>query len=125
MFPIIAGPESIRALTTKAIILGASLALISVAQAQAPQPFRVISPIFGQLVTISMPSNFAVVFENTKVGHYIREAVLKGETSTRAEAPHTSLCAPGWIKTSRAAARSMKACALPPWSGCLPLAARR
>jgi len=72
-----------RALATKAIILGASLALISVAQAQAPQSFRVISPIFGQLATFSMPSNFAVVFENTTGGHYIREAVLKGETPER------------------------------------------
>jgi hypothetical protein len=72
-----------RALTTKAAIVSASLALVSVAQAQAPQPFRVISPIFGQLVSFSMPSNFVVVFENTKGGHYIREAVLKGETPER------------------------------------------
>jgi hypothetical protein len=72
-----------RTLTTKAAILGASLALISVAHAQTPQSFRVISPIFGQLVTFTMPSNFAVLFENTKGGHYIREAVLKGETPER------------------------------------------
>lgn len=72
-----------RALTTKAAIFSASLALASVAQAQAPQSFRVISPIFGQLVSFSMPSNFVVVFENTKGGHYIREAVLKGETPER------------------------------------------
>jgi hypothetical protein len=72
-----------RALSTKAIILGASLALVSLAQAQAPQSFRVISPIFSQLVTFSMPSNFVAVFENTKGGHYIREAVLKGETPER------------------------------------------
>ena len=72
-----------RALATKAIILGASLALISVAQAQTPQSFRVISPIFSQLVSFAMPPNFAVVFENTKDGHYIREAVLKGETPER------------------------------------------
>jgi hypothetical protein len=30
-----------------------------------------------------MPSNFEAVFENTKGGHYIREAVLKGETPER------------------------------------------
>ncbi|OAF13302.1 hypothetical protein AYJ54_43975 [Bradyrhizobium centrolobii] len=72
-----------RALTTKATLLAASLALGSMVQAQSPQPFRVISPIFGQLVTFSMPSNFVAVFENTKGGHYIREAVLKGETPER------------------------------------------
>jgi hypothetical protein len=72
-----------RALTTKAAILSASLALASVAQAQAPQSFRVISPIFAQLVSFAMPSHFVVVFENTKGGHYIREAVLKGETPER------------------------------------------
>ncbi|UPK37526.1 hypothetical protein IVB18_09600 [Bradyrhizobium sp. 186] len=72
-----------RASTTKATLLAASFALACVAQAQAPQSFRVISPIFGQLVSFSMPSNFVVVFENTKGGHYIREAVLKGETPER------------------------------------------
>jgi hypothetical protein len=40
----------------------------------------VISPIYGQLVRFSMPSNFAVAFENARDGNYIREAVLKGET---------------------------------------------
>jgi hypothetical protein len=30
-----------------------------------------------------MPSHFTAVFENTKDGHYIREAVLKGETPER------------------------------------------
>ncbi|QPF93311.1 hypothetical protein [Bradyrhizobium commune] len=69
-----------RALTMKAAVLGAALALTSIAQAQAPQSFRVISPIFGQLVSFTMPSHFTAVFENTKGGHYIREAVLKGET---------------------------------------------
>ncbi|MGY4497348.1 hypothetical protein ACVWYH_001275 [Bradyrhizobium sp. GM24.11] len=42
-----------------------------------------ISPIFGQLVSFTMPSDFVAAFENTKGGHYIREAVLKGETSER------------------------------------------
>ena len=72
-----------RRFIAKTAILGASLALISVAQAQAPQSFRVISPIFGQLVTFTMPSNFVAVFENTKGGHYMREAVLTGETPER------------------------------------------
>src|SRR3954454_20104419 len=53
----------------------------SLTHAQAPPAFTVISPIYGQLVRFSMPSNFAVVFENAKDGNYIREAVLKGETA--------------------------------------------
>lgn len=69
-----------RTLTTTAAIFALSLAFVSAAPAQAPQSFRVISPIFSQLVSFAMPSNFAVVFENTKGGHYIREAVVKGET---------------------------------------------
>ncbi|WP_256805950.1 hypothetical protein [Bradyrhizobium sp. Bra64] len=72
-----------RTLTTTAAIFGVAFALASASQAQAPQTFRVISPIFGQLVSFAMPSNFVVVFENTKGGHYIREAVLKGETPER------------------------------------------
>lgn len=72
-----------RAATTKASVLAAWLLLAATAQAQAPQSFRVISPIFGQLVSFAMPSHFSAVFENTKGGHYIREAVLKGETPER------------------------------------------
>ena len=72
-----------RARMTTAAGLVASLLLAATAQAQAPQSFRVISPIFDQLVTFTMPTNFAVVFENTKGGHYMREAVLKGETPER------------------------------------------
>lgn len=72
-----------RARTTTATALAASLLLAATAQAQAPQSFRVISPIFGQLVSFTMPSDFVAAFENTKGGHYIREAVLKGETSER------------------------------------------
>ena len=68
---------------TTATVLAASLLIAATANAQAPDSFRVISPIFGQLVSFAMPSNFSVVFENTKGGHYIREAVLKGETPER------------------------------------------
>jgi hypothetical protein len=66
---------------TTATILAVSLLLAATAQAQAPQSVRVISPIFGQLVSFAMPSDFAAVFENTEGDHYIREAVLEGETS--------------------------------------------
>jgi hypothetical protein len=71
-----------RAPTTPTV-LAVSLLLAATAQAQAPQSLRVISPIFGQLVSFAMPSNFVAVFENTKDGHYIREAVLTGETPER------------------------------------------
>jgi hypothetical protein len=72
-----------RARTTTLAALAASLLLAAAVQAQAPLSFRVISPIFGQLVAFAMPSRFAAVFENTRGGHYIREAVLKGETPER------------------------------------------
>jgi hypothetical protein len=68
---------------TTPTVLAVSLLLAATAQAQAPQSLRVISPIFGQLVSFAMPSNFVAVFENTKDGHYIREAVLTGETPER------------------------------------------
>lgn len=61
--------------------LGALFATI--ASAEGPPAFRVISPIFGQLVTFSMPQTFVVIGENTKGPSYIREAVLKGETADR------------------------------------------
>src|SRR5258705_6321888 len=59
--------------------------IVSAASAQAPAPaaFRVISPIFGQLVSFWMPANFVVVSENSSGPSYIREAVLKGETVNR------------------------------------------
>lgn len=68
---------------TTATVLAAALLLAATAHAQAPPSFRVISPVFGQLVSFAMPSNFSAVFENTEGGHYIREAVLKDETSER------------------------------------------
>ena len=62
--------------------LGALLASsAAAAQSSAPSAFTVISPIFGQLVTFSLPASFVTVFENTNGPNYIREAVLKGEAS--------------------------------------------
>lgn len=57
--------------------------LASAASAEGPPAFKVISPIFSQLVTFSMPQAFVVVGENTNGPNYIREAVLKGETASR------------------------------------------
>jgi hypothetical protein len=61
--------------------LGALLASSAAAQSPAPSAFTVISPIFGQLVTFSLPASFVTVFENTNGPNYIREAVPKGETA--------------------------------------------
>jgi hypothetical protein len=63
--------------------LGVLVASAASAQGPAPAAFRVISPIFGQLVTFSMPTNFVVVAENSNGPSNIREAVLKGETASR------------------------------------------
>jgi len=57
--------------------------VVTVASAEGPPTFKVISPIFSQLVTFSMPQAFVVIGENTKGPSYIREAVLKGETADR------------------------------------------
>ncbi len=46
-----------------------------------PASFTAISPIFGQLVAFSQPSNFVPVFEQPNEGRYIREAVPKGESA--------------------------------------------
>ena len=54
--------------------LGALIASAAAAQGPAPTAFRVISPIFGQLVTFSMPASFVVVAENNSGPNYIREA---------------------------------------------------
>ncbi len=70
-----------RTPTTTATVLAVPLLLAATAQAEAPQSFRVISPIFGQLVSFAMPTHFTAVFENTEDSHYIREAVLKDETA--------------------------------------------
>lgn len=44
---------------------------------------KTITPIFSQLVTLSLPKGFVPVFENTKDGQYIQESVLEGESVTK------------------------------------------
>jgi hypothetical protein len=51
------------------------------AKASAPASMTTISPIFGQLVRFSIPTGFVPAFEKTNGPFYIREAVLKGETT--------------------------------------------
>jgi hypothetical protein len=67
----------------KAAFAITALALPVALRAESPAVFKVISPIFSQLVTFSIPSNFVAVFENTSGGNYTRKAVLKGETAER------------------------------------------
>jgi len=72
----------VRATMWLAALVGL-LASSAAAQGPAPAAFTVISPIFGQLVTFSLPAGFVTVFENTKGPSYLREAVPKGETVER------------------------------------------
>jgi hypothetical protein len=44
---------------------------------------RMISPIFSQVVMLSFPKGFTTVSEQTNRDHYLREAVLEGETVHR------------------------------------------
>ncbi|SDM88451.1 hypothetical protein [Afipia sp. GAS231] len=62
--------------------LGAMFASAVSAEGPSSTAFKVISPIFGQLVMFSMPQAFVVVGESTNGPSYIREAVLKGETAS-------------------------------------------
>ena len=64
-------------------VLGTLIASAASAEGPVPASFTVISPIFGQLVRFSMPSSFIAVGENTRGGHYLREAVPKGESAER------------------------------------------
>jgi hypothetical protein len=77
-------------LTTFAAAVSASWLLASAQPSRAEDPppkggqptsVTVISPIFGQLVRFAMPQDFVIVFEQTRGRNYIREAVLKGETT--------------------------------------------
>ncbi len=45
-----------------------------------PAFVTVVSPIFGQLVAFSQPSNFVLGFENADGSNYIREVVPRGES---------------------------------------------
>lgn len=42
-----------------------------------------ITPIFGQLLALSMPKGFRPVMENTAGGQYIQESVLDGESTKK------------------------------------------
>jgi len=75
-------------MTLRSLITTAAAAaglVVSPAQAQAPKAgapasFTVISPVYSQLVTFSVPSNFVAGAEKNDGTTYTREAVPKGET---------------------------------------------
>jgi hypothetical protein len=67
---------------------------------------RMISPIFGQLVMLSLPKGFTTVFEDTSGNQYTREAVLDGETVERWSQMITVTGAKGLAANPRLTAQS-------------------
>ncbi|MDH4982661.1 hypothetical protein [Hyphomicrobium sp. D-2] len=52
----------------------------AIAAEKMPPFVTVVSPIFGQLVAFSQPSDFVIGLENVNGSNYIREAIPSGET---------------------------------------------
>jgi hypothetical protein len=67
---------------------------------------RMISPIFSQLVMLSLPKGFTTVFEDTSGSQYTREAVLDGETVERWSQMITVTGAKGLASNPRVTAQS-------------------
>jgi hypothetical protein len=67
---------------------------------------QMISPIFGQLVMLSLPKGFTTVFENTSGNQYTREAVLDGESVERWSQMITVTGAKGLAANPRVTAQS-------------------
>ncbi len=65
---------------TLALACSLSAAALAEERSARPATATAISPIFGQLVSFSVPLNFVAAHENTKDRFYIREAVPRGET---------------------------------------------
>jgi hypothetical protein len=63
-------------------LLALALAALVLPAAASPRE-TATSPIWSQTVAFTMPSGFVTNFENTSGPHYIREAVLKGESSDK------------------------------------------
>jgi hypothetical protein len=55
----------------------------SAQQAKGTAAFTAISPIFGQLLAFSQPSNFVPGSEKANAANYIRESIPRGETINR------------------------------------------
>ena len=67
---------------------------------------RMISPIFSQLVMLSLPKGFTTVFEDTSGSQYTREAVLEGESVERWSQMITVTGAKGLASNPRLSAQS-------------------
>lgn len=67
---------------------------------------RMISPIFSQLVMLSLPKGFTTVFEDTSGSQYTREAVLDGESIERWSQMITVTGAKGLASNPRVTAQS-------------------
>jgi hypothetical protein len=67
---------------------------------------RMISPIFSQLVMLSLPKGFTTVFEDTSGNQYTREAVLDGEAAERWSQMITVTGAKGLATNLRVTAQS-------------------
>ena len=61
-------------------LLVAPVTSLRAAAEKLPAFVTVVSPIFGQLVAFSQPSNFVLGFENADGSNYIREVVPRGES---------------------------------------------
>jgi hypothetical protein len=66
----------------KPLLLALAIVALTV-PAVASDSVTVTAPIWSQTVAFTLPAGFVTNFENTSGNHYIREAVLKGETSDR------------------------------------------
>src|SRR4029079_8159251 len=84
------GPIDMRTVAALVIAISAVGILAAAAEPTTDRQRNVASPAciamsrtFSQLVACSLPANFKTVFENTSDRSYIREAVLKGETTDR------------------------------------------
>ena len=64
----------------RALLVVPAALLPASAEEKLPAFVTVVSPIFGQLVAFSQPSNFVLGFENVDGSNYIREVVPNGET---------------------------------------------
>lgn len=63
----------------KKLLLALAIAALAIPAAAAS--VEVVAPIWSQTVAFTLPAGFVTNFEHASGGHYIREAVPKGETS--------------------------------------------
>ena len=69
-----------RQLTLLSPLTLAFTAILVAAQVGASPSITAVTPIFGQVIAVSYPSQFKMVNEETKGGYYLQESVKTGET---------------------------------------------